>query len=342
VADTTTSVQTEQLQNLYGADALTALTQEGQFWRAGRTDGFTITEQTGAGGKARGKAVIFDIYTAGTVSTTALGENTDGTATSLAEDQKTVTLVEHGDYVHTTRKLRETSYGSPEQQAAWMMGDLAQRTMDTLARDALDSETGATWVGYGGAGSTDATSVATITKGNEIAGDDVRKAFAKLRGKNVKKMADGTYWAFIHPDVFKDLKDETGDTSFVKAVQYSAFADNMAPIMDDVGIYEGFRFIQTTNAKLQSKAGNGTTTSAASADVYTTYFLGRDALGFGFYNESGDPLEIIVGQPLAAGGNDAFRRFQTIAWYSLCGFSAIRADAQYKIYSSSSLGANGA
>ena len=342
MADTTTSVLTAYLRSLYGQDALKALTQKGQFWRAGSTNGHTVTERTGANGKARGSAVIFDIYTAGTVSTAALGENTDGTAVSLATSQKTVTLVEHGAYTHTTRKLHETSYADIEAQSAWQMGDLANRTMDTLARDALDAETGATWVGYGSGGTTDAGSVATITKGNDLTADDVRKAWSKLKGKNVEPMDDGYYWAYIHPDVIKDLKDETGDSSWVKAIQYSNLADPLAPLRDEAGLFEGFRFIVTTNAKLQSKAGNGTTTSAASADVYTTYFIGKEALGFGYYNDSGNPVEIIVGQPLAAGGNDAYERFQTIAWYSLCGFSAIRADALYKVYSASSLGANGA
>lgn len=335
MADTTTSVQTEQLQSLYGRDALEALTQKGQFWRAGRTDGYLISETTGVGGTGRGSAVIFDIYTAGTVSTGALSENDDGTATSLAMSQETITLVEYGDYTHTTRKLRETSYGQVEEQAAWMMGDLCERTLDTLARAALDSETGATWNDYAGS----SESVATITKGDELTADDVRKAWAKLSTARAGRVDGRFFWAFIHPHVLKDLKDETATTGWTQAVQYSGRADGLDPIMDEAGEFEGFRFIITTNAYLQSKAGNGTTTSAASADVYTTYFLGRDALGFA---KHGAVPEIIVGQPNASGGNDVFARMQTIAWYGICAFGALRADALYKIHSASSLAANGA
>ena len=339
MADTTTSVLTAYLQNLYNYDAMQAFTQGGQFWRAGLTGGHIVAGLAGAGGKDRGKALVFDIWAASTVSTAALSENDDGTATSLATDQVTVTLVEQGAYTHTTHKLRETSYGDVEAQAAWMMGNNAVQVMDTLARGALDSETGATWVDYAGA----ATAVNTVTIGDELSGTDVRKAWAKLRYNNVPKMADGYYWAFIHPHVFKDLLDETGADSWVQAVQYSGKADPLDPISDEAGIYSGFRFIITANAYMQSKAGHGTTTSAASADVYTTYFLGKDALAFGYKpNAAGQPLEIKVGQPQAVGGIDVYERFQTISWYALCGFSALRADSLFKIFSSSSMAANGA
>jgi len=339
VADTTTSVLTLPLKPLYGEQLHKAFTQVGQFWRAGRQD-FTQSQRTGSG-TARAKSVVFDIWSAGTVSTTALGENADGTAVSLGDSQETATLAEYGRYVHLTHKVKATAYSDTLAQAAWMMGDLAGRTMDTLARDALDSQTGATWVGYGSGGSTDATSVATITKGNTLEATDVRKAWAKLKNNNVPPMADGYYWAFIHPHVLKDLQDETGDASWVKAVQYSNKLDTLDPIRDEAGLFSSFRFIVTTNAKLQSKAGNGTTTSAASADVYTTYFLGQDALGFGYSTDSGEIPELKIGLP-SANAADAFARFTTVAWYALAGFVALRDDSLYKVYSSSSLAANGA
>ena len=348
MADTTTSVEADQLQNLYGYDAMRAFTQKGQFWRSADTpeeyggNGHIVEAQTGSGGDTgSGKAVVFDIWDAGTVSTTALGENTDGTATSLSVTPAPITLVEQGDYVHTTRKLRATSYGKTEMQAAWMMGNLAVRTMDTLARDALDAQTGATWVGYGSGGSADATSVATITKGNIIEAANVRKAWAKLSALNVDTMDGGYFMCYIHSHVLQDLQSETGDASWTVKESYLGTSDQ--PIKDEAGAFAGFRFIVTSNAKLQLKAGNGTTTSAASADVYTTYFLGKEALGFGWSNTTGpDPIQIIVGQPEASGGNDVYGRMQTVAWYALAGFGAIKADSLFKVYSSSTLGANGA
>ena len=324
---TSTANLTNPVKALYNAAALQAFTEKGQFWR-----GSTIREVAiGEGGIGRGKSVVFDLWTASAVSTSALSETSDGNATALSMTQVEVPMSEYGNYVQTTRKLRLTHYGEPEEHAAWNMGQMASDTLDLLARDALDAQTGATWNDFAGS----ATSITTITRSDELSAADIRTAFADLRSKNVPPLEGGYYLCYIHPHVLKDLKDETGDASWTKKELYAG--ERIQPIMDEVGCFEGFRFVMSTNCNLDLKAGSKTTTGAVSADVYTTYFLGQDALGFA---RSGEVPQIEVSEPVI-GPSDAFRRFQVISWYALCGFKALRDDALYKVSSCSSLAANG-
>ena len=324
---TTTANLSEPVKALYNAAALQAFTEKGQFWRAS-----TIREiATGDGLGAKGKSVVFDLWNTSAVSTNPLSETEDGESTTLTLDQVEVELQEYGNYVQTTRKLRLTHYGEPEEHAAWNMGQMASDTLDLLARNALDQETGDAWIDFA-AGK---EAKAELNINDRLTAADIRKAFAELRSKNVPALEGGYYLAFIHPHVLKDLKDETGDASWTKKELYAG--ERINPIQDEVGSFEGFRFIMSTNCTIEDSAGTGTASGEDNADVYTTYFLGQDALGFA---RAGEVPTIEVSEP-AMGPGDAFKRFQVISWYAMCGFKALRNDALYKLFSSSSLAANG-
>jgi N4-gp56 family major capsid protein len=320
--ETTTTSMTSAVRELYNAAALQAFNEKGQFWRSA-----TIRDVAmGADGVGKGSKAVFDIWNTTAVNTTPLDEIDDGDATQLTLDQVAVELKEYGNYVKTTRKLRLTHYGETEEHAAWSMGQMASDTLDMLARGALDAEAGSAHNSFSGF----ATSVATIAEDNKLTAADVRTAFASLRSKNVPQLEGGYYLCFIHPHVLKDLKDETGDASWTKKELYSG--GSIKPILDEVGTFEGFRFIMTTNCLVQPNAGQGGT-----VDVYSTYFLGSDALGFA---RAGEVPQIEISSP-AMGPNDAYRRFQIISWYALCGFKALRSDALQKFHSSSSMASNG-
>lgn len=279
----------------------------------------------------KAKSVVFDLWNTSAVSTNPLSETEDGDSTTLTLDQVEVELQEYGNYVQTTRKLRLTHYGEPEEHAAWNMGQMSSDTLDLLARNALDVETGEAWNDYAGV----AEAKSEITINDKLTAADIRKAFAELRSKNVPALEGGYYFCFIHPHVLKDLKDETGDASWTKKELYAG--ERILPIQDEVGSFEGFRFIMSTNCTIEAQAGDSTTSGGENADVYTTYFLGQDALGFA---RAGEVPTIEVSEP-AMGPGDAYKRFQVISWYAMCGFKPLRNDALYKTLSSSSLAANG-
>lgn len=328
MAKTTTATLTELVQDLYNASATKAFTARGQFWKTIRPEHI---RQIVTGAPQGGDVVKVDVWGSSTVSTAALGETDDGTSDTMAVSQVDVTLVERGRHVETSGKLRATAYGKPERQAAWRMGDSAVRTLDKLARIALDAQTGATWVGYAQGGTTNATSVSAITMGNTLCGKDMRAGWAALRRKDVPPFDDGYYRCFMHPDVFMDLKSEDAvHHSFTAVANYSNTA--LKPIADETGIYEGFRIILTTTAKIDADAG-ATVSAGVSADVYTTYFVGPDALAMARHGNV--PRISLVGPTPQVG--DVHGRVQTIGWYALAGFSALQDNSTYKIFSSSSM-----
>lgn len=327
MAWTDTGVLTESVRALYNAAAVQAFVEEGVFARSAAVEVASMAE--------RGKSAVFDVWPAVATSTAALGETDDGTPVSQTMTQVEVSLVEYGSFEKFSGKLRLIDYGSPERRAAWQMGSNAIDTLDLVARDQYDSETGATWNGYAGSGN---TAITTLVITDKLTGTSVRQSHAELRTKKVRPVDGGYYLCYIHPHVYKDLKDETGDGSWQKKEQY---AGNLAgpAIFGEVGEFEGFRFVQTTNCKIATKGGDGTTTTAASADVYTTYFVGAEAIGRAM--PPGVPeIDVKVGMP-TVGINDAFGRHSTLGWYALTGFAPLKDDSLFKFHSSSSMAANG-
>lgn len=322
VTDTTTL--TKPIQDLYNKSTSLGFTENGQFWKSA-----TVKKVDATGGKS----AVFDVLTVGAISTAALAETGAGTPVTLAMTQKTVTLVEYGDNSQVTKKVNLTSYSNNLAHAAWKMGHMASDTLDKLARGALDAETGATWNSFAGS----ATSVVTTTITDELTGDNVREAFALLRARKATTLPGGYFLCYIHPHVLKDIKDETTNSSFTVKELYNG-TERIQPIRDEVGQFEGFRFVMTSMGNLQSKAGDGTTTSAASADVYTTYFVGDEALG----QASAGPVPQFDVHDSPGGPADPYKRMQITSWYALTGFGALQTDSLQKFFSSSSVALNGA
>lgn len=310
----TTSNLADPVKALYNAAALQAFTERGQFWRSA-----TIRKvEEGLDLKGKAKKVLFDLWIPQIYKD----------KTTLAMSQVEVAMQEYGNYLQTTRKLRLTNYGEQEEHAAWNMGQMASDTIDLLAREAMDGQGALCFSGA-------ATATNEVTIDDKLTADDVKKAFADLRAKNVTPLEGGYYLAFIHPHVLKDLRDETGDGPWTVKELYAG--ERIQPIMDEVGTFEGFRFILSASAKITAHAGAPTGGGSINSDVYTTYFIGKDAIGFA---QDGEVPMIEVSEP-NIGPEDAFRRFQIISWYALCGFGILNEDALYKIHSSSSLSANG-
>jgi len=320
---TDTSTLTKTVREMYNQTALFAFQPQKQFLSVAQE---RETEVAGA------KSVVFTIYSSLAAATGELGETSDAAGVTPAVTQKEVALREYGNFIVSSEKLRKTSFGAPEREQATLMGFNAGESLDLIARDALDAQTGATWVGFAGA----AAGTAEITIGDELSAADFRRARAKLAAANVPPLEGGYYVAVVHPHVLKDLLDETGGGALRTPAEYSG---RVAAVPGEVGIFEGFRIVESSNAKLQSKAGAGTTTSAVSADVYTTYFIGSQALGFARHAEV--PVPDIRVKEANPDSGDVLGRLSSIGWYALCGIAALRDDACFKVFSSSSLAANG-
>lgn len=269
-----------------------------------------------------GSAVIFTIQSDLNVASTALNESVDVDAQALADTQVTVTLVEYGNAVITTAKLRGTSFIPLDPVVANTIGFNAGVSIDTIARDVLKGGTNVVYAGV-------ATARNTIIPTDTITSARIRRVLAALKGANVPTIG-GAYIAWVHPDVEYDLRSETGAAAWRDPHVYSQPTEIWN---GEIGMYEGFRWISTPRAPVFADAGSSTTLT----DTYRTLFAGRQALAKAYSTVDGNGAgpRVIQGPVV-----DHLRRFVPMGWYWLGGYAIYRQAALRSIESSSSIGTN--
>ena len=272
-----------------------------------------------------GSAVTFTQVSDLAVASTALNESIDIDAVAMADSPVTVTLVEYGNAVNTTAKLRGTSYIDVMRTAANVVGFNAGISVDTVARDVLKAGTN---VRYAGPGT--ATSRLTVSPGDTLAGNNVRRAVAELRGANVAPAKNGLYVGWMHPDVSYDFRGATGGANWRDPHTYSS---PEAIWNGEIGSFEGVAWVETPRAPLFADSGSSTTLT----DVYRTMIAGRQALAKAYsYVDGNGPYPKVVPGPVV----DKLRRFLPMGWYWLGGYGIFRQAALRAIESSSSIGTN--
>jgi N4-gp56 family major capsid protein len=268
-----------------------------------------------------GSAVQFNIYNDLSQATSALTETSDVTAVALGDSTVTVTLAEYGNAVTTTAKLRGTSFLNVDADAANIIGYNMGNSIDKIVQDVL---VGGSNVAYAG----DATSTATLDAADTLDASDIRQAVAALRGDSAPTMDGGVYVGFIHPDVAYDLRSDSAVTDII---QYQIRQDGAGVRMGSIGTFGGVDFIETPRIDFTADGG------ATTVDAYNTVICGKQALakahsrGAGF----GENPSVVFG-PVT----DSLRRFQTVGWYHLVGYSRFREASLRRIESASSIGAN--
>lgn len=269
-----------------------------------------------------GSTVTFTIQSDLSAATTALSESTDVSAVAMADTQVVLTLAEYGNAVITTALLRGETFIPFDPVVANVIGFNAGISLDTIARDVLKAGSNVNYEGQ-------AVSRATVIPTDVLVANNVRLALAKLRDGFVQPI-NGYYVAYVHPDVAYDLRRETGTPSWRDPHTYSDPADIWN---GEVGVFEGFRWIETPRAPVFADAGSSTTL----ADVYATLFLGQEALAKAHSMSDGNgPLPTIVPGPVT----DHLRRFVPMGWYWLGAYAVFRQASVRRFEGASSIGAN--
>ena len=268
-----------------------------------------------------GSSVIFNLATELAVATTPLSETVDVDAVALANTQVTVTLVEYGNAMISTAKLRGTSMIEVQPILANLLGYNAGASIDTIVFNVLVAGSN---VLYGG----DATSRATVDADHVITSDLLREILALLKEGNVADFG-GYYNAFIHPRVEYDLRREAGGTGWREPHAHSQPGEIWR---GEVGTYEGFRFIVSPRVVPFANAGVGST-----VDSYPSLFMGREALAKAFSTTDGNGSQprVVVGPVI-----DKLRRQVPVGWYWLGGYSRFREASLYRLETASSIGVN--
>ena len=263
-----------------------------------------------------GSSVALQIYNDLAVAKTALSEDVDPAAVSLATpDIVTVTLNEYGNATVVTRKLQLMSLADVDPAVANILAFNMADSIDELAQDALLAGTN---VLYATGGTTTATTTSGITSDDTLSAADIRVAVAKLRTNKASGRKGSLYWCGIHPEVSHDLRAETGAASWRNPHEYQS---NDAIWAGEIGQFEGAYFIESPRLR---KGNDG----ASSIPVYRTFLAGQQALAEAVAEEP----HVVIGPVV-----DKLMRQRPIGWYGVLGHAVYRNEALYRIESASSI-----
>lgn len=278
----------------------------------------------------RGATVDFPFYGELAEAITPLNEVTDVTPVAMSDSLKQVTLVEYGNAVKTTAKVRGTDFLEVDAGAANLIGYNAGLSYDTLARNVLEDDTTAaaslvTFVGQ--------ATEAAITATDVLNAADVRTTVAKLRANSAMGIFGSNYWGILHPDVAIDLITEAGTANAFDTFGAAATAGDasVSRVWNNViGTYLGVTWIESPRPSINVDGGSTT------VDTYTTTILGQESLACAYSSNVSAPMPQIVQGPVT----DNLRRHSTVGWYWLGGFAEFREETRGLIISASSIGAN--
>ena len=188
----------------------------------------------------------------------ALTDGEEVTSDEAVDSEVNLTLAEYGNVVTTTQLGNVSTGGRLDPAAAELIGRDMATTLDKTAIQILEAGTNETTINSSGEAST--------TSSNIITAALVQKMYNKLRRANIPQ----PYYAICHPDVMYDLKAGTAANTWTQVSQYTNLASVLA---NEVGMYGGFRWVETSNVTINTDAGAG------AVDTYHTAFIGYNALG---------------------------------------------------------------
>ena len=135
----------------------------------------------------------------------------------------------------------------------------------------------------------------TVAADDQIGTADLGTIKEKLLQRNIPTFSDGLYVAVISPRMEKHLKVDP---------DWRSAAPEESLYRGEIGVYEGFRFIRSTN--IPTEQVNGLTANLG-------IFMGPDAVGYG----EAMPPEIRLNK------NDDYSRFMYLIWLAYKGYVAL-------------------
>lgn len=261
----TTTANTDLVQTAYEKLAYFALRPELYYDAVAEVKATDLTNP--------GATIKFTIFNDLAAATTALSETTDVTPVTLDDSQITVSLLEYGNAVQTSAKLRAVAFMQVNPIIANVLGFNAGISIDSVARNTAQAGTNYSFPTLGVSKNTtfvnavDATGSQVRTNlgtANTITAAQVLRQVAALRGANVPTF-NGLYKAYIHPDVSYDLRQTTGTNGWADPHAYS---DPSGIWNGVIGVFGGAQFMETPRAPLFADAGaSGTTAGAAATSI---------------------------------------------------------------------------
>ena len=249
------------------------------------------------------------------LATTPLVETDDVTSEALVDSKVLVTPKEYGNVVTTTKLANLQTGGMADLAAARMVGVNAGRTENKLAILAMDASSNVIY--------SQGSANVDITASDVMTGSLMGSAYNKLARANAIGVANGDFVMIAHDDVIHDIREQSGANSWIDSHKYALPSELLK---NEVGMYKGFRVIRDNFSTIEADSG-----AAGTVDVYSSYFVGFNALGVGVSS----PIEM-----RATGPYDKLNRFVNMGWHGCFEYKIIEDQALWVVKSSSSVGAN--
>jgi N4-gp56 family major capsid protein len=245
-----------------------------------------------------GKSIEFRRMERITINTTALTEGTNPTETVATYSAVSCTISQYGMYSKVSDLLDMQAFDPVIADYAENYAEVAGDVVDRICRDVI---TGGTTIQYAGTRVT-LGSATGVGSGDFLDSAEIREAVSTLKRNNAKPVVDGKYIMIIHPDVTRDL---FADPNVVDAFKDAGDRGANNPLFTGIlGDYMGVRFVETTNAKVQSSLGY------AGADVYNCLIVGKNA--YGVTELDAQQMRMIVKSKAEEGG--PLEMYSTVGW----------------------------
>ena len=244
-----------------------------------------------------GKTIEFRKLASLGKATSALTEGTTPNGQNLDVTAITAEISQYGGYVTMSDLLELTAIDPIVVRATRLIATQAGQTLDTITRNVIIAGNNVMYAPK--ANGTAINARANVASDCTMTLNLIRKARLQLRRYNAPKF-DGYYVAIVHPDVAMDIRELSG---WVNINQYGA---PERIYNGEIGMIEGVRFIENTEAKVFYQAG------ASSVSVYATMFIGQGA--YATTEITGGGLQHFVKQKGSAGTEDPLDQRSTVGW----------------------------
>jgi len=260
----------------------------------------------------RGGSVRFSFVDDITDQTTPLLENIDVDSVSMSSKALSVSMDEYGTAVTTTNLLRGTSMIPIDPLVAERVGYNAGKSMDRIAKTALDVAS----VTYDDATTTSIQEIGSSS--TYLNSYLLQEGVSLLEEANVRPFMSEAYVLVVSPKQAQHLKAENTNQGWRYVTSRNEGAAMNSIYRGEIGMYEGVRIVVNNNL------GASTTGYLMGAEALAK--VHSDAPGFG-------PQPRVVVSPVV----DKLRRFASIGWYHLVGYSVFRPEALIRVNTAGTL-----
>jgi N4-gp56 family major capsid protein len=248
-----------------------------------------------------------------TPTVTALTEGSAGDQSTPSISDLVATVSQYGRWFPITEYLEDTSIDQVLTEYTEMLGEQAGIDIDTVVRDVLAAGTSVQYAST-------AASRGDVGSGMLISSAEIREVVRTLRSNKARPVEDGKYIAFVHPNTWADLLN---DTDFKTTYQNAGVrGDQNILFSGEIGDYLGIRFVTTANAKVFASAG------LSGADVYATIFVGSQSY---LVSELAPQTMRIYFKPRGSGGAgpDPLDQISTLGYK--CAFACTRLNENFML-----------